>query len=291
MAKLFGSEPMKDTSIEIPLYIVDAFTNKPFGGNPAAVCLLSRKYGDSVLQSVAAEMNLSETAFLLPLDGKPLREAKTFSLRWFTPQVEVLLCGHATLASAAVLFHDLDILAEEASFETKSGILIAKRDEDGIVLDFPVDRPVPVKPDSALVEAMGIADFKNVEYARRLKKLLVHVSDEDAVKNLTPNFELMKSLSTREEVLGVIVTSHGRPPYDFVSRFFAPWIGINEDPVTGAAHTILAPYWSKILGKKAMLAYQASARGGKLSVRLRPNDRVDLVGNAVIVMKGRLCLQ
>ncbi|NWG11729.1 PhzF family phenazine biosynthesis protein [Candidatus Bathyarchaeota archaeon] len=280
----------KDSNNRIPLYIVDAFTDKPFGGNPAAVCLLPHEYADSVLQSIAAEMNLSETAFLLPLDGEPLKESKTFSLRWFTPKVEVPLCGHATLATAAVLFYDLHILADEASFETKSGILVAKKDKRGILLDFPTDNPVPIKPDRALLEATGIADFKNVEYARRLKKLLVHISDEEALKSLRPNFELMKSLPAKEEILGVIVTSHGRPPYDFVSRFFAPWLGINEDPVTGAAHTILTPYWSKKLAKKEMLAYQASARGGKLMVRLRPNNRVDLVGTAVIILKGKLYL-
>jgi PhzF family phenazine biosynthesis protein len=203
----------------------------------------------------------------------------------------VPLCGHATLATAAVLFYEFDILANEVSFETKSGILTAKKDKSGIVLDFPIDKPIPIRLNKAFLEAVGIADFKNVEYARRLKTLVVHISDENAVKGLRPNFELMKTLRTKEEILGVIVTSHGRPPFDFVSRFFAPWLGINEDPVTGAAHTILAPYWSRVLGKNEMLAYQASDRGGKLAVRLHPNNRVDLIGNAVIVLKGELYLR
>jgi len=274
-----------------PLYIVDAFTDKMFEGNPAAVCLLKRKYADSVLQSVAAEMNLSETAFLLPIEDKPLKESKSFSLRWFTPKLEVPLCGHATLATAAVLFYDLNILADEVNFETKSGILVAVRDKQGILLDFPTDETMAAKPNKALLDAVGIASFEAVRRAKRLKKLLIHVSDESVVRNLKPDFELVKKACIEEGVGGVIVTSRGRPPYDFVSRFFAPCYGINEDPVTGSAHTVLAPYWSKILGKKEMLAYQASARGGKLVVRLRQKSRVNLVGNAVIVSKGELYLK
>jgi PhzF family phenazine biosynthesis protein len=262
-----------------------------FGGNPAAVCLLKRKYADSVLQSVAAEMNLSETAYLRPLEQKPLKESKSFSLRWFTPKLEVPLCGHATLATAAVLFYDLNILANEVNFETKSGILLAMRDEHGILLDFPTNETVVAKPNKALLHAIGIADFETVRLAKKLKKLLIHVSKEGVVRNLRPNFELMKEACIEEDVGGVIVTSRGRPPYDFVSRFFAPCYGINEDPVTGSAHTVLAPYWSKILRKKEMLAYQASARGGKLVVRLRQRGRVNLIGNAVIVSKGELYLQ
>jgi PhzF family phenazine biosynthesis protein len=273
-----------------PIYIVDAFTDKMFGGNPAAVCLLRRKHVDSVLQSVAAEMNLSETSFLRPLEQKLLRESKSFSLRWFTPKLEVPLCGHATLATAAVLFYDLNILADEVHFETRSGILVAARYEHRILLDFPADETVVAKPNKTLLDAIGIADFEAARCARRSKKLLIHVSDERVVRNLKPDFERLKETCVKEGVGGVIVTSRGRSPYDFVSRYFAPCYGINEDPVTGAAHTVLAPYWSKILRKKEMLAYQASARGGKLIVRLRQRGRVDLVGNAVIVSKGKLYL-
>jgi PhzF family phenazine biosynthesis protein len=242
-----------------PLYIVDAFTDKPFRGNPAAVCLLTRKYADSVLQSIAAEMNFSETAFLLPLERKPLRELKNFSLRWFTPKMEVPLCGHATLATAAVLFHDLDVLANQVNFETKSGILVAKRDENGILLDFPADEPTPIEPSGAILKAIGITDFEAARCAKRSRDLLVHVSDEEIVRNLRPDFQLMKDACEREEIGGVMVTSRGRPPYDFVSRFFAPCFGINEDPVTGAAHTLLTPYWSRILRKTEMLAHQPEA--------------------------------
>ena len=274
-----------------PLYIVDAFTDKLFGGNPAAVCILTRKYADSVMQSIAGEMNLSETAFLRPLEQKPLKESKSFSLRWFTPKLEVPLCGHATLATAAVLFHDLNILADEVNFETKGGVLAAMRDEHRILLDFPADDTVAAKPSKALLDATGIADFEATRCAERSKMLLIHVSDEGVVRELRPDFELMKKTCTKEGAGGVVVTSRGQPPYDFVSRFFAPCYGINEDPVTGAAHTVLTPYWSGVLQKKEMLAYQASARGGKLTVRLRQRGRVNLVGDAVIVSKGELYLQ
>jgi PhzF family phenazine biosynthesis protein len=273
------------------LYIVDAFTDKLFGGNPAAVCFLRHEYADSVLQSIAAEMNLSETAFLRPLEQKPLKESKNFSLRWFTPKLEVSLCGHATLATAAVLFYDLNISADEVHFKTKSGILVAKRDEHGIVLDFPEDETETAKPSKNLLDATGVASFESARQARRLKMLLIHVSGEEEVRKLKPDFELMKKACSSEGIEGVVVTSRGHSPYDFVSRFFAPCLGINEDPVTGAAHTVLAPYWSKILGKKEMLACQVSARGGRLLVRMRQRGRVDLVGNAVIVSKGELYLQ
>lgn len=275
----------------IPLYIVDAFTNKPFAGNPAAVCLLQHKYSDSVLQSIAAEMNLSETAFLLPLEHKPLKKSNYFSLRWFTPKTEVNLCGHATLATAAVLFYEIDVSSDTVNFETKSGVLTAAKEKSQIVLDFPTDTPRPVKPNKALLEAMGITRFEAVEYAEKTWSLLIHVANEKTVRDLKPNFELMKTMSTKEKVGGIIVTSCGRPPHDFISRFFAPWLGINEDPVTGAAHTVLAPYWHKILRKKEMLAYQASARGGEVKVRLQRKDRVDLIGDVVILIRGELCLQ
>jgi len=273
-----------------PLYIVDAFTDKPFWGNPAAVCLLKHEYADSVLQSIAAEMNLSETAFLRPPEQKPLRESKNFSLRWFTPKLEVSLCGHATLATAAVLFYDLNTQADKVNFETKSGILMAERDKHGIRLDFPAEETVTAKPSKTLLDAIGIADFEAARWARRLRILLIHVSEEGQIRELKPDFELVKKACTNEEIVGIIVTSRGHPPYDFVSRFFAPCLGINEDPVTGAAHTVLTPYWSKILEKKEMLAYQASARGGKLFVRLRQRGRVDLIGNAVVVSKGKLII-
>jgi PhzF family phenazine biosynthesis protein len=273
---------------KIPIYQVDAFTDEPFRGNPAAVCLLQKQYEDHILQSIAAEMNLSETAFVYSLDEKPIKESSYFSLRWFTPEVEVPLCGHATLATAAVLFFDVGIAASKISFETKSGKLTAQKDKKGILLNFPMNETTPIEPPQDILKAIGVTNFKYAGYAERAKTLLIHLLSREDVKNLKPNFELMRSTTTKEDIMGVIVTSLGRPPCDFVSRFFAPWVGINEDPVTGAAHTVLAPYWSKVLGKREMAAYQMSPRGGKLIVRLDSNNRVNLIGNAVIVLKGQL---
>lgn len=275
---------------KIPIYLVDAFTDQQFRGNPAAVCILNQPLEDGVMQNIAEEMNLSETAFLSPLEEKPIKESSSFSLRWFTPMVEVPLCGHATLATAAVLFSEIGLSTNEINFETKSGRLIAKREEDGILLNFPSNEPEPIDSPNELLDAIGIAEFKEVVFTGNAKKLLIHLKNEESVKNLSPNFEKMMSVTTKEDIIGVIVTSQGSPPYDFISRFFAPWVGVDEDPVTGAAHTVLTPYWSKKLNKKQMLAYQASSRGGKLIVRQSSEDRVDLIGNAVIVLKGELYL-
>jgi PhzF family phenazine biosynthesis protein len=275
----------------IPLYHVDAFTKKPFRGNPAAVCILEKPCDDSVLGSIAAEMNLSETAFLRKLDKKPVKDARSFSLRWFTPKTEVYLCGHATLATAAVLFYDVGTLASEVSFETKSGALTARLDNDGIFLDFPADETKPVDPSKDLLDAVGIRDFETANFSEKTRSLLILLQSEEAVRELKPDFERMKSVGNTKKTRGIIVTSRGHSPYDFVSRFFAPWLGINEDPVTGAAHTALGPFWSRLLGKKKMLAHQISQRGGELTVKILPRNRIGLIGNAVIVSKGELYLQ
>jgi PhzF family phenazine biosynthesis protein len=275
----------------IPLYHVDAFTKKPFAGNPAAVCLLEEAFKDHVFQSIAAEMNLSETAFLLKRGQKPIEEESLFSLRWFTPKTEVDLCGHATLATAAVLFYDVGVSATEIGFETRSGKLTARRECDGILLDLPSYVTTAVDPNYELLEAAGITDFESVHSSRESSDLLVLMNDEGSVRNLRPNFDRLKSLRMTEKLQGIIVTSKGHAAYDFVSRYFAPWVGIDEDPVTGAAHAVLAPFWSRMLKKKEMRAFQASERGGELTVKILAPDRVGLVGNAVIVSKGELHLQ
>lgn len=275
--------------LRIPLYHVDAFSKKPFAGNPAAVCLLEETVEDSVLQSIAGEMNLSETAFLL--ERKSVVKECLYSLRWFTPRTEVDLCGHATLASAAVLFYDVGVSAAEISFETKSGILTAKREDDGILLNLPSYVIAPVDPNYELLDAAGIIDFESVYYSRKSRDLLVLMKEEEAVRNLKPDFDRLKALKTSEKIQMIIVTAKGQVPYDFVSRCFAPWVGINEDPVTGAAHAVLAPFWSEILNKKEMQAFQASERGGELTVKILTPHRVGLVGSAVIVSKGQLQLQ
>ena len=274
----------------IPIYQVDAVTDKKFGGNPAAVCILRNEIIDEIMQNIASEMNLSETAFLLNILDKPIKESEIFSLRWFTPKVEVPLCGHATLATAKVLFDDIGVLTDEIILKTLSGELIVKKVENGILLNLPSNEPILVDPPLNLIETLGIKKFKNVAYAKRQKILLIHLDDKRIIKNLKLDFVRMKSINTELDIKGIIVTSSGSPPYDFVSRFFAPWLGINEDPVTGAAHTVLTPYWNKILNKREMLAYQASKRGGKLIVSLSSKNRVDLIGNAVIVLKGELYL-
>lgn len=233
-------------------------------------------------------MNLSETAFLSPIEQGPLSGQSNFGLRWFTPTVEVPLCGHATLATSAVLFREIGITADEITFQTKSGELKARQEGQGILLDFPADDPVPIEAPTELLRSMGIPEYESTAFAEKGKDLLVHLKSEEQVRELRPDFERMKTAPTEEDIQGAIVTSQGSPPYDFISRFFGPKLGVDEDPVTGAAHTILTPYWSKILGKSEMLAYQASQRGGKLVVRLESNNRVSLIGDGVVVLKGDL---
>ncbi|MFB3888073.1 MAG: PhzF family phenazine biosynthesis protein [Candidatus Bathyarchaeia archaeon] len=281
---------MKKQKTTILFYWVDAFTDEPFHGNPATVCILTQPLSPTVMQSLAAEIGLSETAFVHSTEGKTPQESAKFSLRWFTPKVEVKLCGHATLASAAVLFQEVGVSAKEVSFETKSGRLSARQDEHGVSLDFPAETLKPAKADTAVLNALGIDAVEAVQFSERLGMLLLRVSGEDVVRRLQPDFDRLKATQNKETSMGVIVTARGNGPFDFVSRFFGPQLGINEDPVTGSSHSVLTPYWSRILAKREMLAYQASARGGKLRVRLRSDNRVDLVGEAFILIRGALRL-
>ena len=261
----------------IPIYQVDAFTSEPFKGNPAGVCLLRGPAEDAWMQSVAAEMNLAETAF-------PLAEGDGFRLRWFTPKVEVKLCGHATLATAHILWEQGIVPAgREARFQTLSGLLTARRDGDLVELDFPARPPLPKAPDwaEAVVGALGI---KPTAIVLSAEDVLFEAADEEAVRSVQPDFATLRQLPAR----GVIVTSRSSSPdYDFVSRFFAPAVGVDEDPVTGSSHTVLVPYWAKKLGKSEFTAFQASARGGILRLRLA-GDRVKIAGRAVTVIKGEL---
>ena len=251
------------------LFQVDAFTEQPFRGNPAAVVLLDRERDDAWLQNVAMEMNLSETAFLLP-------RGDNYSLRWFTPTVEVDLCGHATLASAHVVLQD----GEEARFETRSGILTARRKGEWIELNFPSTPPAPILPFPGLAAALGA---EIVECGKTIFDVLVELQSEEAVRSLEPDVRALATIDAR----GVIVTARSSDPFDFVSRYFAPAFGIDEDPVTGSSHCALAPYWSPKLGKTEFLAQQASKRGGTLRVTL-DGDRVLLAGQAVTVFEGIL---
>jgi PhzF family phenazine biosynthesis protein len=260
----------------IPLIKVDAFAAEPFGGNPAAICLLPAPADAGWMQRVAQEMGHSETAFLTPADG-------AYNLRWFTPTVEVDLCGHATLASAHVLWEAGRLRPEEAArFQTRSGLLTCRRGADGwIEMDFPA-KPAERAPN---LDALAIALGARASFlGKNGMDYLVEVADEKAVRTLQPDIARLAALPVR----GVIVTARaGAGPYDFVSRFFAPAAGVPEDPVTGSAHCCLAPYWSERLGKRDLLAYQASARGGVVRVGVR-GDRVLIAGQAVTVLRGEL---
>ncbi len=264
---------------DVPLYQVDAFTDVPFEGNPAAVCLVPCDLSDELYVSISREMNLSETAFLR-------EEGGAFRLRWFTPVREVPLCGHATLASAHVLFEHLGYGGDRIDFRTASGRLFAEKTADGIRLDFPQNKPFPVEPPVEAIKALGVEKWTTIQYSDTNQKLLVHVEDEDVVTGLKPDFAAFLRAPNPLGWRGAIVTARGRR-YDFVSRYFAPYMGVNEDPVTGSAHTVLAPYWGKLLGKSKMRAYQASPRGGELTVELR-GERVLLTGRCVTVLRGTL---
>jgi predicted PhzF superfamily epimerase YddE/YHI9 len=258
-----------------PIVQVDAFTNRPFAGNPAAVCILSEPRPDAWMRDVAREMNLSETAFLhLEDDG--------YRLRWFTPAVEVDLCGHATLASAHVLWEDSHLPQDrQARFRTRSGLLLADRRGEWIELDFPATAAVPAEPPPGLVAALGV---KAANVLRNKFDYLVEVESEEEVRAAAPDVSALKKVGAR----GIIVTARASTAgFDFVSRFFAPAVGVDEDPVTGSAHCALAPYWAARLGRREFTAYQASARGGVVRVKVN-GDRVILGGQAVTVMRAEL---
>ena len=257
---------------------VDAFTNRPFAGNPAAVCVLPSRPPEQWMRDVAREMNLSETAFLTPQEDG-------YQLRWLTPSVEVALCGHATLAAAHVLWEDGHLPAgQQARFHTRSGLLLAAQRGEWIELDFPATLAEPVPPPASLLEALGakarFVGLNKFDY-------LVEVATETEVRSLDPNHAVLAELPVR----GVIVTSRSETPgFDFVSRFFAPGSGVAEDPVTGSAHCALGPYWSRQLGKSELTAFQASSRGGVVRVRVA-GDRVVLGGQAVTVLRGELAAE
>lgn len=258
---------------------IDSFTERPFRGNPAAVCLLERPAEPEWMQDVAREMNLSETAFVHPMGD-------AFGLRWFTPAVEVELCGHATLASAHALWEEgvLDP-GDPALFDTLSGRLVATRRGDRIEMDFPSESAKPCEPPPGLLEAIG--GPSPVAVARNRFDILIQVADEATVRSLAPDFGLLSSLPVR----GVIVTAAAdglvSRGIDFVSRFFAPAVGVNEDPVTGSAHCCLGPWWAARLGTSDLVGQQLSERGGTVGVNVR-GERVLLAGRAVTVLRGDL---
>jgi PhzF family phenazine biosynthesis protein len=261
------------------IFLVDAFTDSPFAGNPAAVCFLSGPAEDTWMQNISREMNVSETAFLYPAVGG-------FQLRWFSPELEVDLCGHATLASAHILWEE-SILNRKSTgrFFTKSGLLTAELRDHWIFLNFPIDETceqVSKSETGIIEEALKV---KPLYLVKTRYDFLVEVETEEILRGLNPKMELLKRLPGR----GTVVTSRATAKsYDFVSRFFGPKCGINEDPVTGSSHCALTPYWGGKLKKKEMMAYQASLRGGMLRVKTE-GDRVILGGQAVTVFRGELC--
>jgi predicted PhzF superfamily epimerase YddE/YHI9 len=261
--------------MNITLQVVDAFTNRPFAGNPAAVCVLPAPRDEAWMKLVAREMNLSETAFLHPTEGG-------FALRWFTPTVEVKLCGHATLASAHTLWETGALEPDQpARFHTLSGWLDCRRAGEWIEMDFPAHPVEAAEPPPVLLQGLGV---KPVFVGRAAFQWLVEVADEAALRGLRPDFQRLSELP----VQGIIVTAQpDAPEFDFVSRYFAPASGVNEDPVTGSAHCALGPYWQAKLGKADFTAYQASARGGVVKVSVR-SDRVLLTGQAITVSRVQL---
>jgi len=273
---------------KLNIYQVDSFTDQPFKGNPAGVCVLKKGLSDSLMQSIATEMNLSETAFCIPTDNESFEEAGRYGLRWFTPSVEVPLCGHATLATAKVLYDEYRNNSEKLRFSTRSGELIVKKAGAKLAMDFPCDPTDNAGiPDDA-VKALGIKNAINTASSRNLNMKLIEVDGPETVKNLKPNFGDLRNVGETFANGGFLVTSRwGEEGFDIISRFFAPVYGIDEDPVTGAAHTILGPYWAKKLGKNEIRSYQASARGGEVMVVVKGN-RVDLIGDAVIMLKGEI---
>lgn len=255
----------------IPIYQVDAFAEKLFEGNPAAVCPLENWLDDDILQSIATENNLSETAFFV-------KENNHFNLRWFTPKTEVDLCGHATLASAFVLFNILNFNEEEINFQTQSGLLKVYKKDELIILNFPSYDLKITQPTQNLIIAIGkepIETFFNRDY------FLVYENEEDIV-SINPNFSELKKINSQ----GFIITAKGKD-CDFVSRYFAPSVGIDEDPVTGSIHTVLIPFWSKRLNKNEMVAKQLSRRKGKLYCKNLGN-RVEIAGKAILYLKGEI---
>ena len=257
------------------IFQVDAFTDKPFAGNPAAVCVLAEPADERWMQHVANEMNLSETAFLV-------KEEDGYRLRWFTPAVEVELCGHATLASAHILWEQGFLATDSpARFYTQSGLLSAVRKDSWIEMDFPAEPEAPAEVPDDLFKAFGVTP----SYVGKNRfDFLVEFDSAETVRGMTPNVSLLRDISAR----GYMITSRSdNSKYDFISRFFAPAAGVNEDPVTGSAHCCLGPYWANKLGKSELTGYQASARGGVVKVRVG-HERVYLGGQAVTVMQATL---
>ena len=265
--------------MELEIYQVDAFSTRPFSGNPAGVCITPQALETATMQQIAAEMAVSETAFLARDDNR---------LRWFTPQAEVDLCGHGTLATAHILRQTGQLaVGESVVFTTLSGPLKATARPDTIELDFPLLVPdMHYAPDNALLNALGLNASDVSACGTFGPKAMIVVEDAQVIEQLKPNFQALGALPGR----GVAITAPGNGKYDFISRYFAPWVGVNEDPVTGSAHCALAAYWGSRLDKRTLSAWQASSRGGELQIALTAEGRVALAGQSHTVLAGKLYL-
>ncbi|MBS0968569.1 MULTISPECIES: PhzF family phenazine biosynthesis protein [Yersiniaceae] len=261
-------------SMRVPFFQVDAFSRHPFSGNPAAVCMLEKWLDDTTLQRIAQENNLSETAFVV-------KTGDSYGLRWFTPAVEVDLCGHATLAAACVLFTRYVPHAEEIRFHTRSGELTVRGSDEGYILNFPLVHPVRIDTPPGLLAALGLGSGPAEIW--QASDIVVIINDENVLDSLSPDFSALAQFDTR----GVVVCTPAKA-FDFRSRWFGPQVGVNEDPVTGSAHTFLAPLWGEKLGKKVLSAQQGGKRKGEITCRIKENNRVELCGEACIVIEGEL---
>ncbi|NJB69967.1 PhzF family phenazine biosynthesis protein [Saonia flava] len=263
-------------------YIIDSFTDKPFKGNPAGVALVENDITEEKMQHIAHELGLSETAFVKH------KKDNVYSIRFFSPLEEIPLCGHATLASAKVIFDEQDL--DEIHFLTKSGVdLVTKKEDDFIAMEFPTYGTTPANAPQELLEALGIDEIVNAEYNKENNILLVEIADPQLLVDLTPDFVALKK--STNSISGVLVTSHSNnPEYDFQSRYFWPWVGTNEDPVTGATHTFLAPYWGKRKNLTKMKSFQASKRTGFMELQLLENGNLIIKGKAVSILEGSLTI-
>jgi PhzF family phenazine biosynthesis protein len=265
---------------QYPFYWVDAFTEEPFKGNAAAVCLMNTGLSDSLYQNIAAEINLSETAFT-----EKIGESE-YKLRWFTPVLEMPLCGHATLATAHILFSTRNEKSP-ISFHTKSGVWKAEKKQGGIRLTFPTLQSIKVEPPVELLKALGVTAPLDSLYEKSVGAYIFFLKDEKAIESVEPDFEALKKVTQKLSILGAAVTAKGSGKYDFVSRVFAPGVGANEDPVTGVAHCMMGPIWASKLGKTEMCAYQKSKRDGELRLEL-VGDTVFITGKAVTLIEGSI---
>lgn len=268
----------------IRLYHVDAFTGEPFKGNPAVVCVMDSLEDAELMQNIAREMNVSETAFISPAGSEGC-----YSIRWFTPRVEMDLCGHATMAAAKVLYDVYGVKQDYLVFNGRVVEISTLKQEDFIKLDFAADDiEAEMQCSPELMKALGLNSYVRAIVGKNTRKLVIQVEDVETVLSLKPDFARLGAISFDTAIKGIGVTTKGTCDYDIITRYFNPWAGVNEDPVTGSVHTLLATYWSEILCKRELRAYQASERGGEMLIKLLGNGRLEMLGKAIIVAAGEL---